>query len=106
MKCCSNLNGHSIDPYRIHAGKSVPIVKGGVQTKMEEGEYYAIETFGTTGRGYVLARSLARFFFSSISVNLKRRRPSLVTPVMVFIVSGVFPGQLVTEIVHRTTKIS
>jgi hypothetical protein len=29
---------------------------------MEEGEYYAIETFGTTGRGYVLARSLARSF--------------------------------------------
>ena len=65
VKCCSNLNGHSIDPYRIHAGKSVPIVKGGVQTKMEEGEYYAIETFGTTGRGYVLAlaRSLVSFFF-------------------------------------------
>ena len=53
VKCCRNLNGHSIDPYRIHAGKSVPIVKGGVETKMEEGEYYAIETFGTTGRGYV-----------------------------------------------------
>ncbi|CEF96479.1 Peptidase M24, methionine aminopeptidase [Ostreococcus tauri] len=54
VKCCSNLNGHSIDPYRIHAGKSVPIVRGGVQTKMEEGEYYAIETFGSTGRGYVI----------------------------------------------------
>ena len=53
VKCCNNLNGHSIDPYRIHAGKSVPIVRGGVETKMEEGEYYAIETFGTTGRGYV-----------------------------------------------------
>ena len=53
VKCCSNLNGHSIDPYRIHAGKSVPIVRGGVQTKMEEGEYYAIETFGSTGRGCV-----------------------------------------------------
>ena len=44
-------NGHSIDPYRIHAGKSVPIVRGGVQTKMEEGEYYVIETFGSTGEG-------------------------------------------------------
>jgi len=31
----------------------VPIVKGGPQTKMEEGEMYAIETFGTTGKGYV-----------------------------------------------------
>ncbi|KAG0226688.1 Methionine aminopeptidase 2 [Actinomortierella wolfii] len=53
VKPIRNLNGHSIEPYRIHAGKSVPIVKGGDQTKMEEGEYFAIETFGSTGRGYV-----------------------------------------------------
>jgi methionyl aminopeptidase len=46
-----NLNGHSIAPYRIHAGKSVPIVKGGEATRMEEGEFYAIETFGSTGEG-------------------------------------------------------
>lgn len=44
------LNGHSIDRYHIHAGKSVPIVKGRENTLMEEGEFYAIETFGTTGR--------------------------------------------------------
>ena len=30
-----NLNGHSVAPYRIHAGKTVPIVKGGEATKME-----------------------------------------------------------------------
>ena len=54
IKCCRNLNGHSIGPYQIHAGKSVPIVKGGEATRMEEGEIYAIETFGTTGRGFVL----------------------------------------------------
>ncbi|EIE25282.1 peptidase M24A, methionine aminopeptidase [Coccomyxa subellipsoidea C-169] len=53
VKCVRNLNGHSIAPYRIHAGKSVPIVKGGEATRMEEGEYFAIETFGSTGRGYV-----------------------------------------------------
>ena len=53
MKCIRNLNGHSIAPYNIHGGKSVPIVKGGEQTRMEEGEFYAIETFGSTGRGYV-----------------------------------------------------
>jgi len=49
VKCCRNLSGHSIAPYQIHAGKSVPIVKGGEATKMEEGEFYAIETFGSTG---------------------------------------------------------
>uniref|UniRef100_J3NF71 Methionine aminopeptidase 2 n=2 Tax=Oryza brachyantha TaxID=4533 RepID=J3NF71_ORYBR len=53
IKSVRNLNGHSIGPYQIHAGKSVPIVKGGEQTKMEEGEFYAIETFGSTGKGFV-----------------------------------------------------
>jgi hypothetical protein len=52
VKCCRNLNGHSIAPYQIHAGKSVPIVRGGETSKMEEGEFYAIETFGSTGKGY------------------------------------------------------
>ena len=54
VKCVRNLNGHLIAPYQIHAGKSVPIVRGGDATKMEEGEMYAIETFGSTGRGYVV----------------------------------------------------
>jgi methionyl aminopeptidase len=53
VKCIENLNGHSIHPYRIHGDKSVPIVKTNDQTKMEEGEYFAIETFGSTGRGRV-----------------------------------------------------
>ena len=53
VKCCQNLNGHSISPYQIHAGKSVPIVATQEQTKMEEGEVFAIETFGSTGKGYV-----------------------------------------------------
>lgn len=54
VKCLRNLTGHSIAPYDIHAGKSVPIVRGGDTTRMEEGEFFAIETFGSTGRGYVV----------------------------------------------------
>lgn len=53
VKCIRNLNGHSIGKYRIHAGKTVPIVNNHDQTKMEEGELYAVETFGSTGKGYV-----------------------------------------------------
>ncbi|PWY86222.1 methionine aminopeptidase [Aspergillus heteromorphus CBS 117.55] len=53
VKCIRNLNGHNIEQHIIHGGKSVPIVKGGDQTKMEEGEVFAIETFGSTGKGYV-----------------------------------------------------
>jgi methionyl aminopeptidase len=40
---------------QIHGSKSVPIVRNSGNTDvMEEGEFYAIETFGSTGRGYVL----------------------------------------------------
>nr|XP_039268264.1 methionine aminopeptidase 2-like [Styela clava] len=53
VRSISNLCGHSIAPYRIHAGKSVPIVEEDDQTRMEEGEVFAIETFGSTGRGYI-----------------------------------------------------
>ncbi|CAG8486386.1 3690_t:CDS:10 [Acaulospora colombiana] len=48
VKPIRNLNGHSILPYTIHGGKSVPIIKNN-----DEGEYFAIETFGSTGKGYV-----------------------------------------------------
>ncbi|KAL5640430.1 hypothetical protein ACGC1H_007621 [Rhizoctonia solani] len=54
VKSIENLSGHSIERYRIHGGKSVPIVKTADQTKMEEGELFAIETFGSTGRGRVI----------------------------------------------------
>lgn len=53
VKSVRNLNGHSINRYHIHAGKSVPIVKNNDNTKMEEGELFAIETFGSTGKGFV-----------------------------------------------------
>ncbi|CAO1625316.1 unnamed protein product [Sympodiomycopsis kandeliae] len=55
VKCVQNLNGHNIGRYQIHASKSVPIVaQPNMTTKMEEGEYFAIETFGSTGKGYVV----------------------------------------------------
>lgn len=56
VKCIRNLNGHNIGDYTIHLGKTVPIVANGDMTKMEEGETFAIETFGTTGKGYVITQ--------------------------------------------------
>ncbi|AEO57019.1 hypothetical protein MYCTH_2302700 [Thermothelomyces thermophilus ATCC 42464] len=53
VKSIRNLNGHTILPYSIHGTKSVPIVKSNDTTKMEEGDVFAIETFGSTGNGYV-----------------------------------------------------
>ena len=54
VRVIENLSGHSINRYQIHGGKSVLLVKNDDPTKMEEGEYYAIETFGSTGRGRVV----------------------------------------------------
>ena len=57
MKSIENLSGHTIIPYMIHGGdrgKSVMLVKNNDDTRMEEGEYFAIETFGSTGRGRVI----------------------------------------------------
>lgn len=54
VKPVRNLNGHSIAPYQIHGGKSVPITKNSESTTMEEGEFYAIETFASCGKGYVV----------------------------------------------------
>jgi methionyl aminopeptidase len=53
VKPIRNLCGHNLDQYKIHSTKSVPIVKNGDNTKMEEGEHFAIEVFGSTGKGYV-----------------------------------------------------
>jgi methionyl aminopeptidase len=59
VKSIRNLCGHSIDAYQIHGGKSVPIVKGGEQgVRMEEGEFFAIETFGSTGTHSLLVATM------------------------------------------------
>ncbi|OIW09314.1 hypothetical protein TanjilG_01285 [Lupinus angustifolius] len=84
MKSIRNLNGHSIGRYQIHAGKSVPIVKGGEQTKMEEGEFFAIETFASTGKGYVredleCSHYMKNFDVGHIPLRLPRAKQLLAT---------------------------
>jgi methionyl aminopeptidase len=53
VKAIRNITGHDIKQYRIHGYKQVPFVKNSDQTKMEEGDVFAIETFGSTGSGYL-----------------------------------------------------
>lgn len=53
VRAICNLNGHLIEPHRIHAGVSVPNVDSGDGTKMRAGQIFAIETFGSTGIGFV-----------------------------------------------------
>jgi methionyl aminopeptidase len=66
VKPIENLSGHSINLRQIHGGKSVMLVNNEDQTKMEEGEYFAIETFGSTGRGRVVENVRTAFFLVSV----------------------------------------
>jgi methionyl aminopeptidase len=47
FKPISNLTGHSVGRYLIHAGTSIPNVAGFSPTKVKAGEVYAIEPFVT-----------------------------------------------------------
>jgi methionyl aminopeptidase len=59
----TNLGGHNIEPYKIHAGKLVlgaPSIYVDPTIRMEEGECYAIETFATTGKGPLYSTPLLK----------------------------------------------
>ena len=49
----SNLTGHSMDQWILHAGLSMPNVKENNPHKLEEGDVLAIEPFATDGIGRV-----------------------------------------------------
>lgn len=51
VKAIRSLTGHNILRYKIHGDKQVPFVKTRTAQRMEEGDIFAIETFGTTGSG-------------------------------------------------------
>ncbi|KAI8325388.1 peptidase M24A, methionine aminopeptidase [Martensiomyces pterosporus] len=76
IKPIRNLCGHNIGPYVIHSGKSVPIVANNDQTRMEEGEVFAIETFGTTGSGLVQEEGVCSHYAKSEGTHMQARLPS------------------------------
>ncbi|OBT63031.1 hypothetical protein VE03_08164 [Pseudogymnoascus sp. 23342-1-I1] len=51
IKPVRGITGHNILRYHIHGSKQVPFVKTRTNQRMEEGDIFAIETFGSTGRG-------------------------------------------------------
>ncbi|KAI4712267.1 hypothetical protein J4E89_002533 [Alternaria sp. Ai002NY15] len=53
VKAVRNITGHNILRYRIHGDKQVPFVKTKTSQRMEEGDIFAIETFGSTGKAYL-----------------------------------------------------
>lgn len=65
IKPVRNLGGHNIQQYTIHAGKYIPCIGINDNTKMEEGEIYAVETFATTGSGVVREFELNSHFMKN-----------------------------------------
>jgi methionyl aminopeptidase len=53
LKPVRNLMGHTIRPYLLHAGKSVPNVGGALDEPLQEGEIVALEPFVTNGAGSI-----------------------------------------------------
>ncbi|KAF2685221.1 methionine aminopeptidase 2-like protein [Lentithecium fluviatile CBS 122367] len=53
VKSVKNITGHNILRYKIHGSKQVPFIKTRTNHIMEEGDVFAIETFGTTGKAYL-----------------------------------------------------
>ncbi|KAA8626028.1 Methionine aminopeptidase 2-2 [Pyrenophora tritici-repentis] len=53
VKAVRNITGHNILRYRIHGDKQVPFVKTKTDQRMEEGDIFAIETFGSTGKAHL-----------------------------------------------------
>ncbi|KAF2731941.1 methionine aminopeptidase 2-like protein [Polyplosphaeria fusca] len=53
VKAVKNITGHNILRYKIHGDKQVPFVKSTTAQRMEEGDVFAIETFGSTGKAFL-----------------------------------------------------
>lgn len=53
LKPIRDLTGHTIEPYLLHAGKSIPNTSGLSHARLEEGEVIAIEPFATNGVGSI-----------------------------------------------------
>eukprot|EP00931_Biecheleriopsis_adriatica_P050504 TRINITY_DN29247_c0_g1_i1.p1 TRINITY_DN29247_c0_g1~~TRINITY_DN29247_c0_g1_i1.p1 ORF type:complete len:494 (+),score=83.76 TRINITY_DN29247_c0_g1_i1:22-1503(+) len=68
VQVIKNLTGHSISPYQIHSGKSLPATATGGKVRMLAGELWAVETFGSVGGvGYVGNRGNCSHFMRASS---------------------------------------
>ena len=69
----SNLTGHSLEQWNLHAGLSIPNIDNHDSTKLKEGQAIAIEPFATSGVGLVgdTAHAYIYSFMSNKPFRLK-----------------------------------
>jgi len=78
-----NLSGHRVDEYEVHAAPSIPNFDNGDDTKLEEGQVFAIEPFATDGAGKVIEGKLSGIYSL---INPKNIRDSNARKVLEYIV--------------------
>ncbi|MCL5239463.1 MAG: type II methionyl aminopeptidase [Candidatus Marsarchaeota archaeon] len=64
-----NLGGHAIEREELHASIFIPNFDNGDTTKLEEGQVVAIETFITTGEGFVVDGDTLQIFQKTGDAN-------------------------------------
>ena len=62
FKPISNLTGHKIEPYLLHAGIEIPNVKTSASYELQEGDIFAVEPFASSGSGHVADTSQVEIF--------------------------------------------
>lgn len=62
FKTVKNLSGHTIAPYKVHAGISIPSFNNKDKTELQEGWQIAIEPFVTNGQGLIKEKGKATIF--------------------------------------------
>jgi len=72
-----NLSGHEIKAYDLHAGLTVPNFDNKDETKLEDGQVFAVEPFATTGDGYVKDGKLSGIYFLVNPKNVRSGREVL-----------------------------
>ncbi len=73
FKPVSNLTGHLLGRYVLHAGLSIPNVKTNDNRKLEEGMAVAIEPFASTGEGIVKEGAVTEVFMLQAVVPVRGR---------------------------------
>ena len=79
------MGGHNIKPYELHAGKLILSVPHASQKsmKMEEGEFYAVETYASTGNGVFKQRNISECNHFGISNGIEINEKTCKNPVLI-----------------------
>ncbi len=68
-----NLTGHQIAPYQLHAGEEIPNIASSASYELQEGDYFAIEPFASTGSGRVSDTSQVEIFSLQAAPKLRMK---------------------------------